>query len=1597
MRKEASMPQSRRRPRVTSAGAFGIVRRSLIPMILAALSVGDAMAGVRRIEIRFDPAEVSRGPRAGIDGTAWLLPGCGVAAEAGAPALPFRSILLAVPAGERVVSVTARATGDVVELDLGEVGLGREDGRRNRTAWDGSTTWPVDPLRVGQAGWMRGQQVQPLSIWPLAWDPARGTGRLTTSVTVEMVTEPARPDADVLAPQRPDSPGDRAFAELLASRVLNPEDLGSPARRRESLRPLDAAAQPFSPRFRPSIDGSPVEMVIITSEELASHLQPLADWKTERGIPAVVRTTEWIRANYPNGVDLGSTIRRFIGDAVTRWGTQYVLLAGDVDIIPVRYGKTLYFGGEDIPADMYYQCLDGTWNSDGDSYFGEGYQSSTVTGDGCDLFPDVWLGRAAVSDTVNADTFVQKTLTYERNPAAGYLTKGMIMAEVLFPQHFSEGDSIVYDGATIAEQALARFPAGFTKSRYYENYLPYAGVGALPEEKSAVVAAVNSGYGVIQHIGHGYVNTMAVGIGGQTLGNGDAASFGNGPRYSLLYSINCTSAALDFNCIGEEWLENPNGGAVANVGSTRFDFPGTGTDYQNEFYRVLFQAPVPSLGEAFAGSKLPFISESTYDSEQRWTQFSQILLGDPSLRVWRYEPATAAVSHPGSITLGSSSFSLTVTRDGSPVDSAIVCLHKPGDDYEVGRTDALGQVTLTFRPDHTGAARLTVTHPTFRPWQVDVPVVAPAAPHLFASASTFDDVNAPAVGNGDGIFDIEETVRFFPTLANLGTAGATGITATLVSADPNLQVIDGTAAWPNLGVGGAGQPSDPFVLRATGSATDRYETTATLNITAAGYSRSEPVVVLVGAPLIERYRLQRTDVGSGDGDGQLEVGETQTLTLTLRNNGRGTVRNVVAKLRPLDAETTIIDSTATFPTLGADQVGVGDPFLFQWSAVAPSRRMRLVVESLGKTLMSFDVDVYSPSTPQSPAAGGKSNSITVAWTPNLETDLRGYVVYRSTASGGPFTRVNSYADTKMAFYSDENLPALTRFYYRVAAIDQSGNEGNMSPVAAATTTLPASAGFPLLLGTSTSSSPAFSYFDGDTIPEIVTGGEEIYVISGLGIEFVDGDNDARTYGVYSTSGLANFWTPPSSTDIDRDGVIDVAAAGWSNGLLFLYDGHLGTKPGFPVNIDIAQGGNPNTWSAPVMVDVNNDGDMEIFINSAGHTYAFHDDGTELVDGDNNPATQGVFAVLGTPANYSTPRVVDLDNNGSMEVIIASRDKKLYVKNLNGTDYAGFPITYTGDITSSPAIGDLNNDGLKEIVFGCSDNKLYAFNINKVAPPGWPKGVNFNQDLDSSPALADMNGDGFLDVAICAGNGTVGIFQGQTGSLFAGFPVTLTNAAGANIQIRSSPSIGNVDTTPDLEMVFGGQDGNVYALKPNGTMAIGFPIKTENVVEGGPLIWDLDGDGLTEVCVQSYDQRLYVWDTPAPFTPASCPWPMFGHDSRRTGVVGEPIFIVTGTPDGEASPRVPLALAQNTPNPFQPVTTIRFALAPGAEPVEARLAVFDPAGRLVRRLFEGEVAEGTHEIRWDGRDDAGSPVASGVYFYRLEAGDHAVTRKMTLAR
>ena len=90
------------------------------------------------------------------------------------------------------------------------------------------------------------------------------------------------------------------------------------------------------------------------------------------------------------------------------------------------------------------------------------------------------------------------------------------------------------------------------------------------------------------------------------------------------------------------------------------------------------------------------------------------------------------------------------------------------------------------------------------------------------------------------------------------------------------------------------------------------------------------------------------------------------------------------------------------------------------------------------------------------------------------------------------------------------------------------------------------------------------------------------------------------------------------------------------------------------------------------------------------------------------------------------------------------------------------------------------------------------------------------------------------------------------------------------------------------------------------------------------------------------------------------------------------------------------LLQNAPNPFNPTTTIRYAIPSGVEG-GMRLRIFDVTGQLVRTLIDNPAVPGQHQAIWDGRDEGGRSVASGMYIYRMEGRGFAAARRMLLVR
>jgi len=140
------------------------------------------------------------------------------------------------------------------------------------------------------------------------------------------------------------------------------------------VRPLLRGKNPVSledytlvPSDLPALGSPAVDQVIVAGDALAGAFQELAQWETRRGIPTVVRSVSWIESHY-EGFDRPARIRSFLRAAHDLWGTQYVILGGDVEHVPARY---VSWGEESLLTDLYYECLDREWNEDGDEKFAE--------------------------------------------------------------------------------------------------------------------------------------------------------------------------------------------------------------------------------------------------------------------------------------------------------------------------------------------------------------------------------------------------------------------------------------------------------------------------------------------------------------------------------------------------------------------------------------------------------------------------------------------------------------------------------------------------------------------------------------------------------------------------------------------------------------------------------------------------------------------------------------------------------------------------------------------------------------------------------------------------------------------------------------------------------------------------------------------------------------------------------------------------------------------------------------------------------------------------------------------------------------------------
>lgn len=450
------------------------------------------------------------------------------------------------------------------------------------------------------------------------------------------------------------------------------------------------------------------------------------------------------------------------------------------------------------------------------------------------------------------------------------------------------------------------------------------------------------------------------------------------------------------------------------------------------------------------------------------------------------------------------------------------------------------------------------------------------------------------------------------------------------------------------------------------------------------------------------------------------------------------------------------------------------------------------------------------------------------------------------------------------------------------------------------------------------------------------------------------NNSGQQFGGYFSPPVQDIMRSSAMGDITGDGSPEVVYASRTGRV------HASTPDGTQV---FDYDGGSQFLFTPVIATLDDSGADKVLVNSLdGNLHAINDDGTSV---------NGFPVNLGA-AYFTELAAADLDSDGLMEVIAGTTDGNLHVISPSGNYLPGFPIQLSGMISGSPTVLDNGN-----IAVGTNSN-MYL-----VSPQG---GILFSKGISaamaSGPVLADLDLDGELEI-ICVTLGGRVFAVDQGGNDLDGFPVD-TGAI-----FNSPPLVANLDSDPNPEILLSSYVNSTYAYNHDGTGVGGFPFVTSFNGSTPGTLCDFDGDGMLKL-VNGYSTGILVLNLRRPATNVM-PWITYRGSLKRQGSFASTGYVPISDP---VVPAYANELAQNYPNPFNPSTTIAFQTAKDGL---AKLSVYNVKGQLVRVLKEENLRSGNHSVVWDGTDEAGKEVSSGLYFYRLDTRDETITRRMLLVK
>ncbi len=652
-----------------------------------------------------------------------FIPGGGRTSNFGWAELPTFGRFIAVPLEAEpqieVLEYTAQTlTGynvyPVQEQPVDKVGAPEPEFVKDEDFYQKNEFYPDRMAFVGEPKIIRGCPVSLFTLFPVQYNPATGELRIYSHMKVRVTFEGG---TGVFVDPARRSP---YFEPLYENLLLNYSSLGTPS---QSGGKGDTGC----------------DFLIITHPDFEAWAESLAAWKNLTGISTWVKSTDEI------GPDTTS-IRLYIQNAYYTWSPppSFVLFVGDAEFVPVFYRTTHPYDGYKTGTDLYY-----------------------ITVDGIDFYPDLYAGRISVDSPEEVETVISKIINYQRNPISSpssFYSNTLIAG--FYQDRYSPygcADRFFLQTSEVVRDFLLSLgyqgercytkTSGSNPQYYYYCTIPIPPGLTWDGDADQINTAINNGVFLVNHRDHGSED----GWGDPDYHVGDVNNLANQDRLPVVFSINCETGHFDnetdaagnqtpsssiYFC--EAFQRKANGGAVGAFGHTRVSWSGLNDELCKGLYDGMFTNFDPSYPNGGSthpiyspmfrmGAVLNFGKFWMYDkyyltggagypwgsdlSTTKATFEMFHYFGDPTMQIWTGFPKSLTVTHPDSIFVGSSEIPVTITYFGEePVESALVCLMND-EVYQVGYTDAQGQVTLSCSTTAEGILHVTATKHNYRPYK----------------------------------------------------------------------------------------------------------------------------------------------------------------------------------------------------------------------------------------------------------------------------------------------------------------------------------------------------------------------------------------------------------------------------------------------------------------------------------------------------------------------------------------------------------------------------------------------------------------------------------------------------------------------------------------------------------------------------------------------------------------------------------------------------------------------------------------------------------------------------------------------------------------